>query len=213
MIDSLSKIKNHGKEGASLRTVSLRTYALPKGVPPSLKFSAHTPKFLGLDPAKINPYLLWGVNGTASLNSSDSFASRDAQRLGRRLYQIELNYQLDGMPAPGATLQKSENYEYLHLSRITSEFRESLRENLLQWLYLIDDPRRYELIDLELDELVKMRPMFVHYLFEKQKQLKIFVHPVLLPGGVSLRIATVRNIPSQISRVFTRYHGEVETSV
>lgn len=195
--------------------IPLRTYALPETVPQSLKFSNHMVKFIGLKPFSTAKDVLWGVNGTTSLNSADAYASRDAQHLGRRLYQIELMYRLDGLPTAGTSVTEefSQTAGYLHLSRITSAFRDKLRGRMATWLTDTKDPNRDELMELDFEDLLKERPMFVHHLMTTDKHLKAIIHPVKIAGGVPLRIATVRNLPSNIVRVYTRFHEELVTTI
>lgn len=195
--------------------IPLRTYAIPPTAPESFTFSNHMLKFTGFKPFSAAPDLLWGVHGTTSLNSADAYASRDAQHLQRRLYQIELLYRLDGLPPAGKSVTEefAKTAGYLHFSRITSAFREKLRGRLLDWLSDMQDPNLQELATLDFEHLVKMRPMFVHYMMSQEQSLNAVIHPVFVSGGVTLRIATVRNLPSNIVRVYTRFHEEIVTTI
>lgn len=195
--------------------IPLRAYAIPESIPEKVRFSAHPIKFLGYKPFAAAPDLVWGVHGTASLNSADAFASRDAQHLKRRLYQIELLYRLDGIPPAGTSVTEAfaQSAGYLHMSRITSAYRDKLKTRMIGWLQAEEDPELEELSDLPFEEMLKSRPMFVHALMTEDQHLKAVIHPVKLAGGVSLRIATVRNLKSHIVRVYTRFHEEIETVV
>jgi hypothetical protein len=195
--------------------IPLRTYAIPETNPTEFKFSNHLIKYAGYMAFQAAPDLLWGAHGTTSLNSADAFASRDAQHLKRRLYQIEMFYRLDGLPPAGTSVTEefARSVGYLHLGRITSSFRDDLKDRMLDWL---KDDSEFEpdyLKDKSLEEMIKLRPMFVHALMSQDKFLKAVIHPVRLAGGVTLRIATVRKLKDNIARVYTRFHDEIVTSV
>lgn len=194
--------------------IPLRTYALPVALPQGFKFSEHMPKILGFKPFAAAADLLWGVHGTTSLNAADAYASRDSQHLGRRLYQLELLYRLNGIPPAGTSVTEdfAKTAGYLHFSRITSAFREKLRERMMDWLKDTHEPNMDEMADLDFEDLIKHRPMFVHHLMNEDKRIKAIIHPVFLSGGVTLRIATVRNVPANIVRVYTRFHEEILTT-
>lgn len=195
--------------------ISIRTYVLPETVPKSVSFSKHMLRFVGLKPFSAGPDLIWGVQGTTSLNSADAFASRDAQHLGRRLYQVELMYKPKGLPPAGTSVTEAfaKVSGYLHFARLTSDYRHSLRERMLAWLKNEEDPEFKLLSEMDFEEIVKLRPMMVHKLMAVDTHIDTVIHSVMLTGGVSLRIATVRNKPENVVKVFTRFHAEIVTTV
>lgn len=201
---------------ASLKDmIPLRTYVLDEQTPSAIQFSRHMLRFSGLKAFSAGVDLLWGVQGTTSLNKADSFASRDAAHLRKRVYQVELLYRLSGLPPAGSSVTEEFAREsgYLHFSRMSSGFRKILRDRMLTWLAEAEDAGRDELSTLDFEDLVKQRPMLVHQLMGEDRHIKAVIHPVLLPGNVSLRIATVRNIPENIEKVYTRFYEEIKTTV
>lgn len=195
--------------------VPLRTYVIVDKTPASIQFSRHMLRFLGLKPFETGADLLWGVQGTASLNKADSFASRDAAHLNRRVIQVEILYRLNGLPAAGSqvTEEYANEFGYMHLSRLASSFRKSTQERMIAWLTEAGDVGIKELMDLELEDLVRQRPMLIHRLMAVDKHLHVLIHPVLLPGNVSLRIATVRNIPEKIDHVQARVYQDIVVTI
>lgn len=195
--------------------ISIRTYVIPETVPTEIVFSQHMMRFVGLKLFSAGPDLIWGVQGTTSLNSADAYASLDAQHLKRKLYQVELSYRLHGLPPAGTSVTEefANSAGYLHCSRLTSAFRKSLKDRMLTWLAEDEDAEIDELAALDFEELTKHRPMMIHRLMKESPHINTVIHSVFLTGGVSLRIATLRNIPENIVRVGTRFHEEIKTTV
>jgi hypothetical protein len=201
--------------GSRGRVIPIRTYVLKDQTPGTIQFSRHMLRFVGLKPFEAGIDLLWGVQGTASLNKADGFASRDAAHLQRRVFQVELLYRPAAMPLAGASVTEefAREFGYLHLARLSGKFRKSLRNRVFSWLEAAEDAGLSELADLELEDLVKQRPMLIHRLMAEDTHLSAVIHPVFLPGNVLLRIATVRNTPDKIERVYTRFYQEIVTTV
>ena len=208
---------NKPKTGRSLAkdSISIRTYSIPEQVPDVLSFSKHMMRFQGLKLFSANKDLIWGVQGTTALNRADAYASMDAQHKGRRVYQIELSYKLKGQPLAGTSVTEefAKVAGYLHFSRLTSAYRKVLREQFMTWLKAEKDPDVDLLQDHDLEDLAKARPMMIHKLMEVERHLNTVIHTVALSGGASLRVATVRNLPENIVRVYTRFHENIVTTV
>lgn len=184
-------------------SILLRGYLLLAQPPQSVKFSECMPKFLGLAPFLAAPDLLWGVQGTSSLNKTDGFASEEALRLNKHAYHIDLQYRLDELQADTG---------YLHFTRIGKVQRDQIRADMLKWLREDGDRQVGALEDVDFETLVNERPMLIHRLMTEQKHLNAIVHTVCLNGGVPIRIAVVRNIPDRIT-VKTRGHEHIPTIV
>lgn len=195
--------------------IAIRTYAIPATVPESLCFTNHLMRFQGLKLFSVNKDLIWGVQGTTALNRADAYASMDAQHKGRRVYQIELSYKLQGQPLAGTSVTEefAKASGYLHLSRLTSAYRKLLRDQIMEWLIEEKDSEADILDGYDLEDLAKARPMMVHKLMTVEKHINTVIHTVALSGGASLRIATVRNLPENIVRVQTRFHEAIITTV
>lgn len=208
-------VKPRTGRSISKNTIAIRTYSIPEGLPQTLTFSEHLMRFQGLKIFSVNKNVIWGVQGTTSLNRADAYASMDAQHKKRRVYQIELSYKLRGLPPAGTSV--TENFAdesgYLHSTRLTSQYRKVLCLEMLGWLDEDKDPELDVLKDVDFEDLIKARPMLVHQLMELKPHINTVIHSVALPGGASLRIATVRNLPQNILRVHTRFHEEIQTTV
>lgn len=195
--------------------IPLRTYVIVEKAPQTIQFSRHMLRFSGLKPFETGADLLWGVQGTASLNKADSFASRDAAVVNRRVIQVEILYRVNGLPTAGSqvTEEYAKEFGYMHLSRLSSSFRKITHERMVNWLTSDEDLGVKDLADLDLEDLVRQRPMLIHRLMAEDQHLSVLVHPVLLPGNVSLRIATVRNVPQKIERVYARFYQDIQVTL
>jgi hypothetical protein len=201
--------------GTTKDAIFLRTYALTEQPPTELYFSRHMLRFTGLKLFESQPDLVWGVHGTSSTNNADAFSSRDAQHLGRKLYQIDLMYKLQNPSSPGAsvTQESVDNTGYMHISRLAKAYATKLKEMVIGWLEALDDPELPALKGMDFEELIRHRPMMVHKLMGDHAYIDCIIHTVFLAGGVRLRIGTVRNKPANILAVLTRFHDEIQTRV
>lgn len=191
--------------------VPIRTYVLSSVKPAKIQFSRHMLKFDGLESMLAGVDLLWGVQGTSAVNLADALAMRDAQTLQRRVFQVDLVYKLKtplvfGMPI---TEELTMNSGYLHFSRLSSAYRKQLHDLVLGWLSNDQDPQIDALSKLDFDSLFKKRPMLVHRMMAQMRYINAVVHPVTLNGGVSLRIATVRNVAGSIASIGTRFYDDI----
>ena len=196
----------------------IRAYALPESAPKRLQFDQHLLRFNGLSPQERNQDLIWGVCGTEAMGRANAYAAMDAQRAGRRLYQIDLWYRVrrreheDWMrPLTAEVIRKN---GFLQFQRVDADYRDYLRSIFLERLQEIDDPRLEELrLESSLEALVAERPMLVHWLMRMCPWICAVQHTVYIGSGVSLRIATLRRDVGRFLHVSTRYHPEIETVV
>lgn len=204
-----------GLRSSARDLIYARNYRLVEGVPERIQFSRCMVRFLNFEMAKANPDLIWGVQGTTSNRDAERYAAADADFRKLRIYQVDLAYRVPGFQSQesSVTAETAERLGYFHCSRIAAGYRKSLRERMIAWLALDKDPEYGMLASMDFDELIMNRPMLIHRLMAETPSLNVVVHPVYLNGGVTLRIATMRNKPEFIENVFTRFHDEIQTTV
>lgn len=221
------RLRGSGVKNATV----IRTYALLAEPPTQLSYSAHPIKFLGYSPFKANPDLVWGVHGTASHSMANTFASLDAKHSHKRLYQIDLLYRVaheEGTDPESETMSAGlddgldhkspivEVPDFIHFTRLLLPARDLVHKQLLACIDPSDEDDMEEVVKWDFDELLRQRPMLVHELMRRHTEYNIFVHPVKLNGGATLRIATARRTPNdanRVIRVFTRFHDEIPTTL
>jgi hypothetical protein len=213
--DSAGDSGRSGGRARSRELIYLRNYKLTEALPTVIEFSACMVRFQGLVLPKINPDLLWGVQGTTSIRDADGFATADAQFRKLRIYQVDMAYRIPGLPTQETSISEeaAARLGYLHTSRATTTYKRALREQMNKWLHADKDPEFSTLAGYEFDELILARPMLIHRLMEEDKRLNVVVHMVALNGGVTLRIATVRKKPEFIEKVYTRFHADIKTTI
>jgi hypothetical protein len=204
-----------GRPSRSRELIYIYNYKLTDDTPKRIEFSRCMVRFLGFNRAKANPDLLWGVQGTTSLRDADRFAAADASFRQQRIFQLELAYRIPDLYTIESSIseESARRLGYLHCTRATIGYRNDLRIRMHAWLHADKDPDYATLVSLDFDDLVKQRPMLIHRLMTEDTFLSLVVHPVLLSGGVMLRVATVRNKPERIERVSTRFHESIQTLV
>jgi len=194
--------------------VVLRTYVIATEKPLQISFSNHMPRFVGLQTFEVNPDLMWGVFGNDSVNRADSYASMDANHLGRKLYQVDLHYRMDEIPSNSLaiTREAAERTGYIYFSRLESTYREELRQKFLDQLKQAKDDQYHDLKGEGMDAILRARPMLVHRFMKENPHFIAALHTVSINGGVSLRMATIRRDPGRISKVHVRYHDEIQAT-
>ena len=204
-----------GRPSRSRELIYVYNYKLTDEIPTRIEFSRCMVRFLGFNQAKANPDLIWGVQGTTSLRDADRVAAADASFRRQRIFQLELAYRIPDLYSMESSIseESARRLGYLHCTRATIGYRNDLRIRMHGWLHADKDPDFASLVSLDFDDLIKQRPMLIHRLMAEDTFLNLVVHPVLLSGGVMLRIATVRNKPELIERVTTRFHEEIQTLV
>lgn len=190
----------------------LRTYVLSVQVPESVIYSEHMPRFNGYEPFSSNPDLAWGVQGTNAIASADSYASMDARHLKRKLFLVDLYYQIENMPSASSVISEESAMTsgYFHFDRLEVNFRAKLFKQFLG--YLPEDVRE-EYKSLTIQDLLRDKPMLVHRFMKDVPECNACLHSVRISGGVMLRIGTVRKDPRFIQRVLVRYHEGVKVTL
>lgn len=195
--------------------VTIYTYKLAEAPPERVAFSRCMVRFLGFTPAKANPELIWGIHGNASLRSAQAYAGIDAQFRGLRTFRLELNYKLPKVTGLRASVtdEIAKETGYLHCMRLSAAYKGSLRKRMVGWLQADRDPDVARLARAKFEDLIEQRPMLIHRLMAEDTFLNMVIHPVLLNGGVSLSVGTVRNRPELIDGVNAGVHTEIEVTV
>jgi len=193
----------------------IRVYALPKDVPTQMQFDAFLLRYMGYDSEKRNPDLIWGIFGTDSMSRANVYASRDASHGGRRLYMMDLWYQIDRKT--GGSQSVAENVRatgFVNIQRMDAEYRSYLLSLFLQRLEEENDPE-WERLSLErsVDAMVAQRPMLVHWFMERYPWIFAVQHAVHIAPNVMLRIMTLRRDPGRYAEVYVKYHPEIAACV
>ena len=213
---ALLQRREHTRPLPASKAVLVRTYALPRQEPvEALQFDRFLLRYGGLDLERANPDLIWGVCGTESMGRANSYAALDAQRLQRRVYQIDLWYALSRPNVSTAlTTEEVREHGFVPLKRLDSDCRAFLRSLFLERLEEERDPQ-LDMLKLEtsVDALAAQRPMLVHWYMSVCPWVHAVQHTVYVGGGAALSVMTLRRNPARYLRVETRYHPEIVTTV
>lgn len=200
-------------EVSKTASMLVRTYALCSAPPSELYFSKHLPNYLGLDRKSVNSDLIWGVYGTNAMNSADAYASMDAQHTKRNLYQIDLYYKvlIGSGKNTVITEEMAQAGAHYNLDRLEVNFRGKLFKRLCGYLSNKDRaPYLATGSGKSLHDLLRDHPMLIHRFMAEEPSCNALTHTVLINGGISLRMATLRKVPANIDRVHVRYHDEIQ---
>lgn len=190
----------------------LRTFVLSSQVPETVVYSDHMPRFEGYDASLTNPDLVWGVQGTNSINSANAYASMDARYHKRKVFLVDLFYQIENMPSASSVISEDSAMSsgYFHFDRLEMNFRSKL---FAQFLDYLPAEKRAEFEGLTLQDLLCSNPMLVHRYMKETPECRACLHNVCISGGVKLRLGTVRKDPDAVRRVLIRYHEGIKVTL
>jgi len=193
----------------------VRTYALAKQVPQQLQFDSFLLRYKGFDARRSNPGVIWGVFGTDSLSRANVYASKDAERGGRRLYMMDLWYKIERKPGGvQCTAEDIRATGFMNIQRLDADYRSYLLSLFFQRLEEECDPELEKLqMERSIEELVAQRPMLIHWLMKNCSWIHAVQHPVYIAQGVMLRIMTLRRDPKRYLSAHVRYSPEIRISV
>lgn len=183
--------------------VPVVNYAIVDRKPKSLKIKDHLFPYEG---SRNEAGLIWGVYGTASIDSALFLAEAEARRRGALLLTINFFYHLPGFNETKElfTAEIAAKVGFFHIQRISSSFREHLRQ-------MAEAHARHPVVSLE--EHIKANPGFIRYLFKKEPRYKMIVHPVFQSYDPSDRaklwVATCRNDPELVLNPEVRFMSDV----
>jgi len=193
----------------------IRTYALPKDVPEQMQFDAFLLRYMGYDNEKRNPDLIWGIFGTDSISRANVYASRDASHGERRLYMMDLWYQIDRKPGGAQSIAEDVRATgFVNIQKLDADYRGYLLSLFLQRLEEESDPE-FEKLSLErsLDSLVAQRPMLIHWFMKHSPWIFAVQHAVHIAPSVMLRVMTLRRDTARYLGVHVKYHPEIAACV
>jgi len=193
----------------------VRTYALPKDVPTQMQFDAFLLRYAGYDSEKRNPDLIWGIFGTDSMSRANVYAMQDASHGGRRLYMMDLWYQVDRKPGGVQSIAEDiRSTGFINIQRMDADYRGYLLSLFLQRLEEENDPDHEKLsLERSVDALVAQRPMLIHWFMKHCPWIFAVQHAVHIAPSVVLRIMTLRRDPRRYIGVQVRYHPEIAACV
>jgi len=192
--------------------VLLRTYVLSTKVPTDVVYSEHMPRFQGFEPFRANPDLVWGVQGTNSINSADAYASMDARHLRRKVFLLDLHFKIANVTSASSVITEEAALKsgYYHFDRLEFNFRAKLFKVLLGY---IEESKQEAAKKLTIQDLLREQPMLIHRFMKETPECRACLHSVQINGGVTLRMATVRKNMAFVERVGVRYHDDINVTL
>lgn len=169
--------------------------------------------------------LFTGVYGTSSkqaLLEATSTWTRNASRKdgGGRALLVDVSYKVDNFK-----LTREQGHEgvvekagWIHMERLTSAFRESIRETWVQWIRDDHGAARANQIEREGTSLVDIAvdyPQYVARMMRTNRAIKVIVHPVRLTVDptVTAWVATVRYDRERLENAQVRFLPQIPVRI
>lgn len=179
--------------------VKIRTYVLTKEIPTEIRYSLNLARFTGMNDSLVNPDLIWGIYGTSSLNSANSYASMDARRLKRKMYQVDLHVPIRMHPPTTRVINRENATEsgFFHFERLDMSFRNELLDQMIGYCSEMENVSEESLriqypVSSMLNDLLRDKPMLIHRFMAENPNARVCIHSVRLGGGLTLKLGTVR---------------------
>ncbi|GEM_PF-6806512 len=201
-------------------SVFFTSFALVDKVPKSLSMESHLFPFAGeqTDPDDRRPRAyLWGVYGTGSQNRALFLADAAASRQHRQLLTVGVWYRVDNFERVRSliTQEMAEEFGFLHLDRLKTDYREQIRQFVLEQLRKDVSSAQFSVYaSKSLDEIIVRHPKYARALLEANRKINVVVHPVRQlydeADTKPVYIATVRAIKARIMAAEVRYMEHIK---
>jgi len=189
--------------------IPFTNFAMVDKVPSSIKLQDHLFPYENLD---MDSGFIWGLYGTLSANQGLFLMDTFARKQGKIPLTLQGWYRVDNFDRVRAQidLEIAEDSGFLHLDRLKSNFREELREVVLDaapkeingWPAALCG-------DWTLNELILRYPRLLRVIFAQYRKINMVVHPVHQmydpADRRSLTVATMRMVKSRVMSVQVRY--------
>lgn len=199
-------------------------FAIIRGMPARLKLADHLFPYIGCED---DPDFIWGVYGTTSINAAIFSAASYAAEMSRkepgaqeyRAQQLTAWFRIDDFRSIPTQMDHDDvsRHGYLHIGRMASPYRESLRAEWASWLREVK-PEAAEALGpaldaLHLDELAVRFPQYVRVMLRKDPSLHAVIHPVFQTYQdvrIPFWLLTARRDPSRLMAAEARFASVVD---
>lgn len=204
-----------------LNEISLSTLVPVSGVPEVVRFADHSFDYQGCVPAPGE--LFTAVQGGQSKHAvlvAASIWARDMQGRAKpgepdRMMVLDFGYHIENLKSTRANSSFAllDETGFISFDRITSEYREHLRYEWLNWVSADFSASRAEgLGSKSLKELALLFPQYINRMFEENRNLNVVLHPVhpMIDPRAEVWVATVRHIKKRICQPEMRFAPDVK---
>ena len=197
--------------------IPLSNFAMVDAIPTSLVLNDHLLPFEG---AKEDPKFLWGIYGTSSMTQMLFMADAFARRQKKTALTVQLWYHVDNFDNVKSKITDGIANEagFIHLDRLQSNFRDSLKDHVLMNLRKVlgGGAQFVTLQSMSLDDIMVRHPEAVRFIFADMPKVNVVVHPVRQMYDESVKkpvmVATVRNVKKRLMAMEVRYLEEIQVT-
>lgn len=189
--------------------IPFANYAVLDKLPESLRLHDCLFQYEGCEQ---NEGFIWGLYGTLSSNQGLFLVDAFARKQSKILLTVQGWYKVENFERVRSQIDEmiAEESGFLHLDRLRSDYRDQLRElvlnyaeqNIKGWKTDMNESR-------SLHDLVLSYPQLIQAIFEYNPNINIIVHPVYQrydpTDRRTLTVATMRVIKSRIMAIEVRY--------
>ncbi len=201
--------------------LSLSTLVPVGSVPDKVNFIEHSFDYQGVvpEPGKLFVALHGGQSKHTALVAAAAWA-RDMQGKTKpgqpdRMMVLDFGYHIDNLKSTRANSSAAllEETGLISFDRITSEYREELRDQWLQWISHDFSAQRAENMSVKsLRELAVLFPQYINKMFHENRKIHVILHPVapMIDPRSEIWVATVRYVKNRIRQPEMRFSPEIK---
>lgn len=197
--------------------ICFTVFAIVDSTPEKVRVRDHLFPYEGM---KSEPGLVWGLYGTTSINAGLFLAEDYARSKRKMLLTINMWYHVPLLELTRQHLTEESALAsgYLHLGRVTHEFREELLLRANAWAKKnVDASARILMSELSLDDFVRRYPGFIRHLMKENPEYNMIIHPVQQSYDIEdqrkLWVATVRAVPEHFKRAEVRFMPSIPVEI
>ncbi len=204
-----------------LNELSLSTLVPVGAVPDKVNFIEHSFDYQGVvpEPGKLFVALHGGQSKHTALVAASAWA-RDKQGKTKpgqpdRMMVMDFGYHIENLKSTRANSSVAllEETGLISFDRITSDYREELREQWLEWISQDFSAQRAENMSVKsLRELAVLFPQYINKMFHENRKIHVILHPVapMIDPRSEIWVATVRYVKNRICQPEMRFAPEIK---
>jgi hypothetical protein len=196
--------------------IPFTNYALVATIPTSIRLQEHLFPYEG---AVQDPGFIWGLHGTLSANAGLFLADAFASKKRLQLMTVQTWYRVENLNLVRSQIDRqiAEKSGFMHLDRLKTNFREELRDLLLEEIREKQGERTMAAMqEKALVDIVLRDPSHVHTIAREYRKVNVIVHPVRQlfdkDEARPLHVATVRLIKARIMASEVRYMEHIKVT-
>lgn len=207
-----------------LNQLQLSTFVPVYGEPDKVNFIEHSLDYQGVvpEPGRLFAALYGGQSmhkgSVAAADCVRDMHGKTKPGQPNRMVALDFGYHIDNLKSTRVNSSEAllEETGFISFDRITSKYREALRDQWLQWISQDFCPLRAENLSVKsLHDLAVLFPQYINRMFHENQKIQVILHPVvpMIDPRSEVWIATVRYDKNRICQPEMRFSPEIKVEL